>query len=129
MHVRDTLLALCTGGAAFVLGTVAGTELAATTIAFPVFVGLPVGVVAGVASAAVTYRWLSATAPARRRRGAALAAFGVAFVALLPALVVVGNRPTSEALAVATVGGAVAAVATAAWLRRAEGAVAPAARS
>lgn len=98
---RTAILALGAGVAAFVVVGVLVTELATPAIEFSLFVGLPVGLVAAVATTAVVYARLGDPAPARRRPALALASFGAAFLlALVVATVVVGLR-NSVALSIA----------------------------
>lgn len=78
----------------------------------------------GLLLGAVTYLWLGDADPERRRRGAGLAAFGVVFLAVLVALVVVDLR-NSRALPVAGLTGVLAGAGTYLRYRRSDGAVAP----
>ena len=109
MRARTAGLAALAGVAAFVVVAVATSELVAPQIAFSVFVGIPVGLVAGVAAAAVVLARLEDPSPARRRPALAVAGFGVAFVVV--ALLAVGplSLANSVAIPVATVVGVVAA--------------------
>lgn len=125
MSVRDALLSAAVIVAAFVVVTVVVTELASATIEFSLFVGLPAGVVAGLLVGAFTYRWLGADEPGRRRRGAAFAAFGVVFLAVLISLVVVGGMRNSRALPIAAATGVVGAGVVVLRYRRSGAAVAP----
>lgn len=109
MGVRNALLGVVVAVAGFLVVGVVVTELASTAIEFSLFVGLPAGVVAGLLSGALAYRWLGAAAAGPRRRGVALAAFGVVFLGALVALVVGGGLRNSQALPVAGLAGVVAA--------------------
>jgi hypothetical protein len=87
MRARTLGYAAAAGVAAFLLAFVAVAELLAGTVEFSVFVALPVGVVAGVAAAALVLHWTGRDADAGHRRLArALGAFGVGFLAALLAV-------------------------------------------
>ena len=120
MRVRNGPLAATAAVAAFVVVAVAVTELLSPAVEFSLLVGLPAGLAGGALLGAVTYRWLGATDPGVRRRGAALAGFGAVFLAALVALVVVGGLRNSQALPIAAVAGAVGSAGTYLWLRRTE---------
>lgn len=79
---------------------------------------LPAGGIVGVALGGVTYVWLDGEDPGQRRLGAALAAFGVVFLALLVSLVAVAGLRNSRALPVAGVAGVVVGVGAYLWFRR-----------
>ncbi|MHB9285895.1 hypothetical protein ACKVMT_02510 [Halobacteriales archaeon Cl-PHB] len=84
MTGRTLGLSLAAGLAAFLLVGAAVTEFALRWVEFSLFVGLPAGLIAGVAMTAAVYWGLAADAPTRRHRVAvAAAAFGVTFVAVL----------------------------------------------
>lgn len=68
MSLQSFLSALVAGVAAFVAVGVAVTELAATRIAFSVFVGLPAGLLAGVLTAAGVYATRGDEDPGRSQR-------------------------------------------------------------
>lgn len=125
MSARNALLAAATAVAGFVAVTVVVTELASRAIEFSLLVGLPAGVLGGLLLGAVTYLWLGDADPERRRRGAGLAAFGVVFLAVLVALVVVVDLRNSRALPVAGLTGVLAGAGTYLRYRRSDGAVAP----
>ncbi|MFW6448371.1 MAG: hypothetical protein ACOC0X_02390 [Halobacteriota archaeon] len=74
MDLRSIGLATAAGIAAFLLVTVAVTEAASATIEFSLFVGLPAGVIAGIAAMASVYVGLN-----RGQRGRAVAAAAGAF--------------------------------------------------
>lgn len=118
MRVRTVLLAVTAAVAGFVAVTVAVTELLSSVVAFSLLVGLPVGLVGGGLLGGATYVWLGDEDPVRRRWGAAVAAFGVVFLAVLVSLVVVGALRNSQALPAAGVTGVVAAIAVALWYSR-----------
>jgi len=115
MRARTALLALLAGLAAFVAVGVLVTEAVAPQIEFSLFVGIPVGVVAGVAAAAVVFAWLEDSRPARRRPAVAVAGFGVAFVVVAVVAVGAFGLRNSVALPVAAVGGVVVAAAAYVW--------------
>ena len=74
--------ALAAGVAAFLVVGVTVTELAAARIDFSVFVGIPAGVVAGMAvTAAVAFELADVDSPQRYRLAGAVAGFGVGFLA------------------------------------------------
>jgi len=74
--------ALAAGVAAFLVVGVTVTELAAARIEFSVFVGIPAGVVAGMAvTAAVAFELADVDSPQRYRLAGAVAGFGVGFLA------------------------------------------------
>ena len=110
MRLRTAGLGIVAGVAALLVFGVVATELGtAAGIEFSLFVGIPAGVVAGVAAAAVVLVRYEDPEPARRRPAVALAGFGVVFVvALLVAAGGVGLR-NSVALPVAAVVGLVGA--------------------
>ncbi|MFB6139888.1 MAG: hypothetical protein ABEJ26_05585 [Halosimplex sp.] len=113
METRTFALALAAGLAVFVVVGAAVTEFALRWIEFSLFVGLPVGVVAGVTAAALVVLGSAGGAPVRQRRvAAALGAFGVAF--LLAFAVAVGgfSIPNSRALTLATLVALLAGAAT-----------------
>lgn len=81
---RSIGAALVAGIATFLVVGVAVTELAFAWIEFSLFVGVPVGLVAGAFVAAGVYLGLADDAPERRRRVAlAVAGFGAVFLAVL----------------------------------------------
>lgn len=109
MSLRNTGLAAAVGVAVFVAVGALVTEVAAPRIEFSLFIGLPAGLVAGVAVAAFTYLRLGSTDPNRRRPAIALTMFGAAFLVVLFSGVTFGLR-NSIALPVAAVIGVVTAV-------------------
>jgi ABC-type antimicrobial peptide transport system permease subunit len=109
MDLRSVGYALTAGLAVALVVGVAATELVSAAIEFSVFVGIPTGVLAGVAAAAFVAFNLGK--PGRRDQALALARFGVATLATLLVAVAVG-LPNSTALPVAVVAGVVAAAAT-----------------
>jgi len=102
MSLRNAGLALAVGVAVFVIVGAVVTELAAPSIEFSLFIGLPAGFVAGIGVAAFVYLRLGAEEPTRRRPAIALTGFGAAFLVVLFAGVAVGLR-NSVALPIATV--------------------------
>ncbi len=116
MRLRNVALVIASGIASFLVVGVLATELAAPYIEFSLFVGIPVGIVAGVATAAVVAVGLGpAAVPGRRRLALSLGAFGVAFlVALFGAAGEVGTG-TVIALVAAVIVGLIAAVAAFFW--------------
>lgn len=111
MKPRTVGYALAAGVAALLVVGVVGTELGtAAGIEFSLFVGIPLGLAAGVAAAAVVFLRVEDPDPSRRRPAVALAGFGVAFVgtvlvvALLGAAGVLQVRNTVALVAAAVVG-------------------------
>ena len=106
MRLRTVGFGVVAGVAALLVVGVLGTELGtAAGIEFSLFVGIPVGAVAGVAAAAVVFLRLEDLERSRRRPAVALAGFGVAFVVgLLVAAGALGMR-NSVALPLAAVVG------------------------
>ena len=112
MRLRDVAIVLASGLAAFLVGVVVTTELLAPDIEFSVFVGIPVGIVAGVAMAAVVALGLGPDAgPGRRRIARSLGTFGVAFLVVLFGGAAVLETGTVIAIVAALVVGLVVAVA------------------
>lgn len=113
MRLRNIALVVASGLAAFLVVGVAVTELLRPSVEFSLFVGLPAGLVAGVlASAGVNLGLGDETSTGRRRVALAAGAFGGVFLAVLLVAAGLGGLGTVLALAVATLSGAVAAVAT-----------------
>jgi len=84
MTLKSLGYALAAGIAAFLVVGVAVTELVAARIEFSLFVGLPAGIVAGAAAAAVVaYGLGESTTPRQRRLAASIASFGLGFLAAL----------------------------------------------
>jgi hypothetical protein len=73
----------------------------------------------------VTYLWLGDADPERRRRGAGFATFGVVFLAVVVALVVVLDFRNSQALPVTGLTGVLVGAGAYLRYRRSTGAVAP----
>jgi len=115
MRLRTVGFGVVAGVAALLVVGVLGTELGtAAGIEFSLFVGIPVGAVAGVAVAGFVFVRLEDTDRSRRRPAVALSGFGVAFVvALLVAAGALGMRNSVALPAAAIVGlaGAIVAVA------------------
>lgn len=112
MQLRTVGLALAAGIAALLVVGVVGTELGtAAGIEFSLFVGVPAGLVAGGAAAAVVILRYEDPEPSLRRPAVALAGFGAAFVLAL--LLAAGGLRirNSVALPVAVFVGLVGAVA------------------
>ena len=116
MRLTTLGFALAAGVAGLLVVGVLATELGtAAGIEFSLFVGIPAGLVAGVAAAVVVFLRFEAPEAARRRPAVALAGFGVAFVvALLVAAGGLGLR-NSVALPVAAVVGLVGAGVAVVW--------------
>lgn len=129
MRVRNGLLGVIVAVAGFIAVTVVVTEVASSVIEFSLLVGLPAGGLSGLVLGAIAYQWLGGETPGERRRGAALAAFGVLFLTVLISLVVVANLRNSQALSVAGVIGVLTAIATDLWFRRSDRGVAAIGRS
>lgn len=104
MSPRNAGLALAVGVAVFVAVGALVTELAAPRIEFSLFIGLPAGIMAGIAVAGFTYLRLGSPDPKRRRPATALTMFGAAFLVVLFGGVAFGLR-NSVALPVAAVMG------------------------
>jgi len=114
MRPRTAGLALLAGLATFVVVGVGATELVAPQVEFSLFVGIPVGLLAGVAAAALVFARLEDPSPGRRRPANAVAGFGVGFVvAVLLGAGVLGMRYSIAIPAAAVVGVLAAAVAAA----------------
>lgn len=111
MYLRRVALAFGAGLASLLLVGVAVTELAQPAIEFSLFLGIPVGVLAGVVVAAFVFGGLAPDAPSERRPPAlALGYFGATlFVAFLFGSQVLGVRNT-VALVGATILGLLAGV-------------------
>ncbi|MDX1744878.1 MAG: hypothetical protein R3324_02975 [Halobacteriales archaeon] len=118
MSLRHGLLSLAAALAGFVVVAVVVTELVSSAIEFSLFVGLPAGVVGGLGLGFGTYTLLESSDARLRHLGMGLAAFGLAFLAVLVALVVVAGLRNSRALPIAAVLGVVVAVIVYAWMRR-----------
>ena len=87
MTLKTLGYALTAGIAAFLAVGVAVTEIASAWIEFSVFVGLPAGIVAGVAvAAAVAVGLADADSPQRYRLAETIAGFGVGFLAAVVVL-------------------------------------------
>jgi len=103
MDARTLALALAAGLATFLVVGAAVTEFALRWIEFSLFVGLPVGLVAGVTAAATVVLGSGDEASARSRRVAvAVGAFGVAFLLVFAVAVGAFSLPNSRALTLAT---------------------------
>lgn len=111
MRLRYVVATVASGIAGFLVAGIVTTELVAPYIYFSLFVGIPVGLVAGVAVAAIVAVGLGpAAGPGRRRVALALGTFGVVF--LLALFGIAGGLGTGVVLALvaASVLGLVAAV-------------------
>jgi len=103
--------ALAAGVAAFLVVGVTVTELAAARIEFSVFVGIPAGVVAGMAvTAAVAFELADVDSPQRYRLAGAVAGFGVGFLAAVIVLSGLVGLGVVLSMALGVVVGLVAAV-------------------
>lgn len=110
-------MAAAAGIATFLLVGVAVTDLLAQNVGFSLFVGGPVGLIAGAIAATVVYLGLDADRPTVERRPAlAFGAFGTALVVAF-VVGVGGGLTNTESLQLATIVGAIAAVASAFWYR------------
>jgi len=99
MSFKTISLALSSGIAVFLLVGVAVTEFAHSWIEFSLFLGIPAGLATGAFTAGAVYLGLAEDAPLNRRRIAgAIAAFGVAFVALLMILGLIVNAGVTTAI-------------------------------
>jgi len=113
MDARTLALALGAGLAAFLAVGAAVTEFALRWVEFSLFVGLPVGLVAGVTAAAAVLLGRGETASARARRvAAAVGGFGVAFLVAFAVAVGVFSLPNSRALTLASIVAVLAGAAT-----------------
>jgi hypothetical protein len=111
MALRDVGLALAAGLATALVVGVLVTELALPFVAFSLFVGVPVGFVAGLTAIAFVLLGLADELPTRRRRGAvAVGVFGVVFLLVFVVEAVILSTRTSVALPVATIVGVLVAV-------------------
>lgn len=89
MTIKSLALTVVAGIATFLVVGIAVTALAEPWIEFSVFLGLPAGLVAGAAAAAVVSLGLADDAPAQRRqRATGFALFGAGFLVTLVALVI-----------------------------------------
>ena len=106
MEGRDVGLALAAGLAVFLVVGALVTELALPYIEFSLFVGIPVGAIAGLTATVFVLLGLSDDLPTRRRRAAiAVGAFGVGFLLVFVVEAVVLSTRTSVALPVAVIVG------------------------
>ncbi|MCU4801793.1 hypothetical protein OB920_15540 [Halobacteria archaeon HArc-gm2] len=113
MTLRNLVLVVASGLAAFLVVGVAVTELLRPSIEFSLFVGLPAGLVAGVLVSAGVFLGLGDETSARRRRVAlAAGVFGGVFLTVLLVAGGLFGLGTVTALAFATLSGVAAAVAT-----------------
>lgn len=120
MHARTFGLAGLSGIAAFVLVGAVVTELLSQVIEFSLFLGIPAGLLAGVAAAFVVYARLDDPVQARRRPAIALAGFGAGFVVTLALGNLVVGLANSIALPAAAVVGVLAGVVAVLWPRESE---------
>lgn len=110
MELRDVALAVVSGLATFVIVGVAVTEVTAEWIEFSLFVGIPAGVISGVAVTLVVYLGLTSETPGTRRPIAiGLGTFGGVFILVL-VLGLIINTPTVTVLLVATAVGVVGGI-------------------
>ena len=116
MRLQNVTLVVASGIASFLVVVVLATELAAPYVAFSLFVGIPVGLVAGVATAAVVALGLGpASEPGRRRVALSLGTFGVAFIVVLFGAAGGFGTGTVVALVAGAIVGLVAAAAAYFW--------------
>ncbi|WP_415380962.1 hypothetical protein [Halosimplex sp. TS25] len=107
MRIRTLVLALAAGLAAFLAVGVAVTEVALRWIEFSLFVGLPVGLLAGVTAVALVITGLgTGVSHLRRRIAVTVATFGLAFLLVLAVTVGAFSVRNSHALALAVAVGA-----------------------
>ena len=92
MSLRNAGLAVGAGIAVFIVVGAVVTEVAASSIEFSLFVGLPAGIVAGIASAVFVYLGLGSPGSGAHRPAVGLTAFGAAFLVTLLAGAVGGLR-------------------------------------
>jgi hypothetical protein len=110
MELRHVGLALAAGLATFLVVGVVVTELALPFIAFSLFVGIPVGLVAGLTVTVFVLLGLADELPTRRRRAAiAVGSFGVVFLLVFVVEAVILSTRNSVALPVAAIVGVLAA--------------------
>lgn len=110
MRFRSVGFALVAAVAALLVVGVIATEIGtAAGIEYSLFVGIPAGLVAGVATAAFVFERLENPEPAGRRQAVAVAAFGLVFVAALLVGVLGAGFQNSVAFPIAAVMAAVAA--------------------
>ncbi|MFC7139547.1 hypothetical protein ACFQMA_06805 [Halosimplex aquaticum] len=108
MRLRTVAVALAAGLAAFLAVGAAVTEFTLRWIEFSLFVGIPVGLLAGLTAAAVVVAGLGTEVSHLRRRVAVtLATFGVAFLLALGVAVGAFAVRNSHALVLATAVGAI----------------------
>lgn len=116
MRLRNVAVVIASGLAGFLVAGVLATEVATPYIEFSLFVGIPVGIVVGVATAAIVAVGLGPTAePGRRRVALSLGTFGVVFLVVLFGVAGGLGTGTVIALVAATVAGLVGAVAAYLW--------------
>lgn len=110
MTLKSLGYALVAGLAVFVGVGVAVTELASAWIEFSLFVGLPAGIIAGVATtAAVAFGLSQQASPRLARIAGGMVRFGAAFLLVAVSLGVLGSGIVLN-IAVAIAVGLVAAV-------------------
>lgn len=113
MRLRNLALVIASGIAGFLVAGVLVTQLAAPYIEFSLFVGIPVGIVAGIATAALVAVGLGPAAePGRRRLALSVGTFGIVFLVVLFGVAGGLGMGTVVALVAAVVMGLIAAVAT-----------------
>jgi hypothetical protein len=106
MDGRDVGLALAAGLAVLLVVGALVTELALPYVEFSLFVGIPVGAVAGLTATAFVLLGLADDLPTRRRRAAvAVGSFGVVFLLVFVVEAVVLSTRNSVALPVAVIVG------------------------
>ncbi|WP_436928040.1 hypothetical protein [Halosimplex amylolyticum] len=111
MRIRTLALALAAGLAAFLAVGVAVTEVALRWIEFSLFVGLPVGLLAGLTAVALVVVGLGTEASHLLRRIAVMfATFGVFFLLVLVVTVGAFSVRNSHALVLAGAVGVISGV-------------------
>jgi hypothetical protein len=115
MDLRTLVAAAAAGLATFLVVAAAVSELLLPVVAFSVLVGVPAGLVAGAAVAAVVLLAIGDRDRRRRRLALALSAFGVTLLAVFGVAVWVGRAGVTASLVAATLAGLLAGAA--AYLR------------
>lgn len=110
MNFKSFTLALLAGIASFLVVGIAVTAFLETWIEFSLFVGLPMGLVAGAAVAGTVYLGLADDIPSQDRRVAfAFGTFGIGFLGAM-AIAVVAGSPLTLSIGVGLIVGIAAAL-------------------
>lgn len=107
MRLRTILQTLLVGAVTALCVGVVVTELVSPYVEFSLFVGIPVGALAGLASVAVVAQWLESAALGRRAIALGLVAFAATLVVVLAFAVGVADLSNTDGLVVAAVAGVV----------------------